>query len=407
MSRKLIFSITAILLINLFNSSVYLHAQDDDFDSDAVSVVEALPDELRPLYEGFNSDVHVPALADFVASEPPWKFCFSDSYQGNPWRVAVRLEFERLVDSYQNAGYIEDFLFLNADNDVPLQNAHILQFVEEGCDIIFSIPGNESGLDEGIQAAFEAGIPVVTGEGSVTNPNAVTVTSNFYQWGFDMATAISEELNGDGNVLLVEGLRGNEIAILQREGALAGFEQFPGINVLGTVNGDWTPNITKQSLREILEFINQPIDGVWTTGSEAQFVAEAFAERGLPPPLITASISGDALAYWHENQDTFRFYGHGNLPDRLSQAMFRVGTRILLGQTPKINIIMLPLPEVSQENLEDWYEPCMQLDSLAIFPIPPDDPTPDWILDAYFEDGETIPAYNYAEIPRACERVDS
>jgi ribose transport system substrate-binding protein len=400
------FLITAVVFVAIYPNGFSVLGQDE-IDPEAQAIIDDLPEDLQTLYVEQGEHIHAADLGNFVTTEPPWKFCFSDSYQGNPWRVAVRQEFERLVQFYQDEGYIEEFAFLDADNDIPLQNAHILQLVEEECDIIFSIPGSADGLDEGINTAFEEGVPFITGEGTVTNPHAITVTSNFYTWGFDMAAGIAEELDGEGNVLLVEGLEGHDIVLLQRQGADAGFELYPDISILGSVNGDWTPDITKNALREILDFIDVPIDAVWTTGSEARFVAEAFEERGLPTPLITASISGDALAYWADHKDTFRFYGHGNLPERLAQAMFRVGVRILLGQTPKLNIMMLPLPEVKQDSLENWYESCMELDTLSIFPIPPTDPTSDELLNAYFENGDVIPEYSYEDTPSPCDETSN
>ncbi|MEO8612153.1 MAG: substrate-binding domain-containing protein [Chloroflexota bacterium] len=393
-----------LLLIILFSASSHiLSAQDDPMISpEAQAVIRSLPEDLQNLYVKVGSSVGVGAYDNFTMPEPPWKFCFSDSYQGNPWRVAVRIEFERLVKVYQDAKLVSEYEFQNANNDVDLQDAQIQQFISDHCNIIFSIPGSTDGHDAVIQTAYDAGIPFITGEGAVTSPLAITVTSNFYTWGFDMATGIAKALNGKGNVLLVEGLKGHNIVILQRQGADAAFAQYPDIKILGSVNGDWTPTITKSVLRDVLGLIHEPVDAVWTTGSEAETVAAVFEERGLSLPLITASISGDALGYWKEHPDDFKFYGHGNLPSRLADGMFKVGVRTLLGQTPKLNVIMVPLPEVTQDTLGKWYQPCMNTEAVSVFPIPPTDPNPDSVLDAYFKNAEAIPDYNYAETPNPC-----
>jgi ribose transport system substrate-binding protein len=392
-----------LLIILLSASGHLLSAQDDPMISPgAQAVIQSLPKDLQNLYVKVGSSVSVGAYNNFTMPEPPWKFCFSDSYQGNPWRVAVRIEFERLVKVYQDAKLVSEYKFQNANNDVDLQNAQIQRFISDHCNIIFSIPGSTDGHDAVIQAAYDAGIPFITGEGAVTSPLAITVTSNFYTWGFDMATGIAKALKGKGNVLLVEGLKGHNIVILQRQGADAAFAQYPDIKILGSVNGDWTPTITKAVLRDVLGLIHEPVNAVWTTGSEAETVAAVFEERGLSLPLITASISGDALGYWKEHPDDFKFYGHGNLPGRLAEGMFKVGVRTLLGQTPKLNVIMVPLPEVTQDTLEKWYQPCMNTEAVSVFPIPPTDPNPDSVLDAYFKNAEAIPDYNYAETPNPC-----
>lgn|SRR5450432_1127389 len=392
-----------LLAVFLYSSNLTVSAQGDSLITpQAQAVINTLPQELQKLYIKVGNPIGVGAYDGFVPPKSPWKFCFSDSYQGNPWRVAVRTEFERLVNLYRGVGLVSDYEFQNANNDVDLQNAQILQFIKDGCSIIFSIPSSTDGHDAVIKAAYDANIPFVTGEGAVTSPLAVTITSNFYTWGFDMANGIAKALNGKGNVLLVEGLRGYNIVNLQRQGADAAFKQYPYIKILGSVNGDWTPTVTRDALRDVLGLIHQPVDAVWTTGSEAQTVAQVFEERGLSLPLITASISGDALGYWKEHPDEFKFYGHGNLPGRLADGMFKVGVRTLLGQTPKLNVIMMPLPEVTQDSLGKWYESCMNTEAVSIFPIPPTDPNPDSILNTYFKNGSEVPDYHYTDTPNPC-----
>jgi ribose transport system substrate-binding protein len=69
--------------------------------------------------------------------------------------------------------------------------------------------------------------------------------------------------------------------------------------------------------------------------------------------------------------------------------------------------MMLPLPEVKQDSLENWYESCMELDTLSIFPIPPTDPTSDELLNAYFENGDVIPEYSYEDTPSPCDETSN
>ena len=94
---------------------------------------------------------------------------------------------------------------------------------------------------------------------------------------------------------------------------------------------------------------------MWTSGSEARIVDEAFA-RGRPAdPLITGSITGDALGYWKENPNEFGSRAMPLLPGWTAQTLFRVGVRVLEGQKPKLNILMIPMPPVQQAELDKWY----------------------------------------------------
>ena len=111
-----------------------------------------------------------------------------------------------------------------------------------------------------------------------------------------------------------------------------------------SVNGNWTANVTKTVVLQTLATNPAPIDAVWTTGSESRVVAEAFAEAGRPAPLITGSITGDALGYWKANPDKYRFEGNAVLPGWTAQTLYRVGLRMLEGQKPKLNVLLDPDP---------------------------------------------------------------
>jgi ribose transport system substrate-binding protein len=141
---------------------------------------------------------------------------------------------------------------------------------------------------------------------------------------------------------------------------------------------------------------------VWTTGSETRVVAESFAEAGRPGPWVSGSVSGDALGYWNENQDTFKFVGHAVLPSWNAQTLVRVTMRLLSGQAPKLSTLMIPIPAVKQDDLPNWYGECMTPDSGSIFPVAPNDPMPEELMNEYFTNGEATPQFDYATTPDPC-----
>lgn len=394
---KTMLRLTVLALLMFAISSVV--AQDTVTPEDLIA---QLPETLQALYANTASPVLPSAYDDFAVVDAPWHWCHSESYQGNPWRVSVTNELQRLADIYIAEGLVSEFEVSDSNGDVAQQNAQIRAFIDKGCDIITSIAGSSTGLDDAIEAAFNAGIPFVTVAGAVTSPYAINVDENYNRWGYDMANAIISELPDGGNVLLVEGIAGHPIVVMERAGADEAFAAAANINIIGSVNGDWTPSVTKSVVLQFLATNPNPVDAVWTTGSESRLVAEAFAEAGRPQPVITSSISGDALGYWHEHQDDFHFTGHAVLPVPTAQALFRVGVRLLMGQHPLLNTLMMPIPPVTPDSLPDWYSECMTVDSVSTFPIPPEDRMPEEVLNAYFANGEAIPFFDYAETPDPC-----
>jgi ribose transport system substrate-binding protein len=365
------------------------------------NLLEGLPDNLKSLYEGQTDTLQPSASDSFKMPPAPWKWCHSESYQGNPWRVALTNELRRLVDVYKAAGRISDFELSDSNGDTSRQIAQIRAFIDKKCSIITLVAGSATGLNDAIEAAYKAGIPVVTISSSVTSPYAINVDSNYARWGYDMASAIKNALGGKGNVLMVEGIAGAPIVALERAGAEKAFKG-SDIKEARSVNGNWTANVTKTAVLQALATTPQKIDAVWTTGSESRVVAEAFAEANRPQPLITGSISGDALGYWKAHPDGYRFDGQAVLPGWNSQALFRVAVRLLEGQQPKLGTLLIPIPAVHQDDLAKWYKACMTPASVSVFPSPPTDPVSDHDLDAFFKKPAAIANYNYADVPDPC-----
>ncbi|AKH99246.1 ABC-type sugar transport system, periplasmic component [Hoeflea sp. IMCC20628] len=361
-----------------------------------------LPGDLPGLYLGASSEIFPSAYDDFKVADGDWKWCHSESYQGNPWRVTVTNELKRLVEGLSDAGINATFEISDSNGDVGQQINQIRTFIDRKCTVITSVVSSSTALNDAIKAAYDAGIPFITAAGAVTSPYAINVDSNYYRWGYDMIEAIAKTAGEDATIMMVEGLAGHPIVLQEKAGADAALAEHPGIKVARTVNGNWTANVTKSVLLQALATYPGQVDAVWTTGSESRTVAEAFKQAGRDAPLITGSITGDALGYWNENKDTYRFEGHGVLPHMTAQTLFRAAVRVLQGQAPKLNTLMVPLPVISGSDLAGMYESCMTPDAVSVFPVPATDPLPADQMDGYFKNPAPVPGWDYAKSPKAC-----
>jgi ribose transport system substrate-binding protein len=363
--------------------------------------IDTLPPELKALYTE-SIPVAPSGFDGFKMPAKPWKWCHSESYMGNPWRVSMTNELKRLVDSAIAKGDAVSFELSDSNGDVPQQIAQMRAFIDKGCSVITTIAGSSTGLNDVIEAAFKAGIPVVTTASAVTSPYALNIQHNHNVWGYDMGKGIGEQLGGKGNVLMVEGIPGSPIVEHENAGGYRAFAEYPGLNILGKVSGNWTANVTKNVVLQTLATNPAPIDAVWTTGSETRVIAEAFEEAGRPQPLITGSMSGDALGYWKDHKDSFRYYGGAILPTIAAQNAFRATVRLLDGQEPIVNTLLVPVPEIKQEDLGNWAAPCMTVETGSTFPISPKEPLSEEGMNGYFRNGAPTPLYNYASTPNPC-----
>jgi ribose transport system substrate-binding protein len=328
--------------------------------------------------------------------------CFADSYEGNAWRLQVRKGMDILTKRFKAAGKTTGTLLVSVSNgNVALQNSQIRTFIDKGCSAILSIPESATGINAAIKAAYDKGIPFVALAGAVTSPYAINVDSNYYVWGRDMAEGIVRALGGHGNVVMVKGIEGQPVAVAENQGAAAVWAANPGIHVIAEVNGNWTPSVTKTAVLEVLSTHPQKIDAVWTTGSELLQVAQAFEQAHRPVPMMTASPKGDSLGYLHAHPNV-KYFGGAVLPSWTAETASRVAIRLLEGQRPKLNTLMVPIPVASNANVNKYWRPCMTESATDIFPVAPSDPLPESLMNGYFKNGRATPPYQYAVLTNPC-----
>ena len=367
--------------------------------ADAQAVIDALPTELKSQYEGVANSIESSPYSDFQKVEGPWKVCYSESYQGNPWRVALANEMKRLADQYKKEGLVASFQMSVSENDVARQNQQIRQFVSQKCSVIMVVAGSSTALNQAIGTAKNAGIPVVTIAGSVTTTDAVNVDSNYAVLGADLATSVSKVSD---NVLMVKGIEGSPIAIQQNDGAKAVWSK-TGTKIASEVNGNWTPSVTKEAVLNALTTSPGKIGAVWTTGSETAVISKAFMDSKRPAPLITGSISGDALGFWKENPDYFKFEGVALVPSWTAQTGFNVAMRIMDGKGPLLSTLEVPIPKVTMDDFSTMWRSCMTTDASSIFPVASKDPLPSELMDAYFKTPGKVGPFEYSQTPDPCK----
>jgi ribose transport system substrate-binding protein len=341
------------------------------------------------------------AYNGFKAVNPRWSLCFADSYEGNAWRLQVRKGMENLTAQFKTAGKVSGLQVSVSNGNVALQNSQIRGFINKGCNAILSIPESATGINAAIKAAYGKHIPFLSLAGAVSSPYAINVDSNYYVWGRDMAQGIVKALNGKGNVVMVKGIEGQPVAVAENQGADAVWKANPGINVIAQVNGNWTPSVTKSVLLQVLSTHPQKIDAVWTTGSELLQVAQAFEQAHRTVPVITGSPKGDSLSYLHAHPKV-GYVGGAVLPSWTAETAFRVAIRMLQGQHPKLNTLMVPIPPTSNAVVNKLWKPCMTQSSTDIFPVAPSDPLPEKLMNGYFTNGKATPPYTYSTVANPC-----
>lgn len=312
-----------------------------------------LPPEVQKAYEGLDSKVLTgpSTLGDFKPKKgPPWTVGFASSYSGNTWRAAGMDRLMKvLVPEAQKAGLIKDVIITQSDLKDAVQIQQIRQLVDQGADIIFLCCSNLTALNKSIKYAHSKGVPVVSYDGFVTAPEAISVTPNFVDGGYQIAKSVIEKMGGKGNLLMVSGIAGVNTSDSFDTGALKAISEYPDIKLVGTVQGNWTDQVAQVEVQKFLATHPEPIDGIVIQSPEIG-VIQALLQSGRPVPKISIQGSYGAACYWRQHPE-IADTGYYIWPPAAEMSFgWNVVLRILEGQGPKIQTIARPVMKYSIED---------------------------------------------------------
>ena len=170
------------------------------------------------------------------------------------------------------------------------QIQQIDSLVGTGIDLLIVAPNQVSTISPAIDRAYDKGIPVIVFERK-TNTNKYTayMGADNYEMGHLMGEYIATRLNDRGRIIEVMGLKGSSPAIERHNGFREAIAQHPGIQVVATLQGDWTEPTAHNTVKQWLDMNkdSEKIDLVFGMNDRTAMGArKAFEEAGRALPLF-------------------------------------------------------------------------------------------------------------------------
>lgn len=262
-----------------------------------------------------------PAAGPTAPATKKVKIALSNSFIGNQWRVEMENVFKAACAMSPYVEQVECTIF-NAGNDVSTQSRQISNLISQGVDGIVINAASTSGLNGVVQQACDRGIVVVSFDNTVDAQCGLTVNTDQVKFGQQLAQFIVDELNGQGNVVMVTGVAGTGADNDRNKGAKEVFAANPGIKVVATYSGMWDSATAQRVTSAQLPSLPK-IDGVWVSGG-TDGVIKAFGAAKRPMPVF----GGEA-------ENGFRKYMAGTLTPKV--------TGMSIGQPPYLSVISLEL----------------------------------------------------------------
>ncbi|MEH7830343.1 alpha/beta hydrolase [Gemmobacter denitrificans] len=178
----------------------------------------------------------------------------------------------------------DQYVILDAQSSAEKQRSDVAHLIEQGASAIIIIPQDPGSLDDLIESAISKGIPIVSYETPIANPDVFHVAYDIEEAGRIQARALLEVaptgsyvfMNGQSSDLNAEFLRRGQMDVLGS--AIARGD----IQIVGDAYVDgWRPENAQRQMEQILTTSDSRVDAVLTAGGGISTgVSNAIIEFG-------------------------------------------------------------------------------------------------------------------------------
>ncbi|MDD4112242.1 MAG: sugar ABC transporter substrate-binding protein [Herbinix sp.] len=183
---------------------------------------------------------------------------------------------------------------LGGDNDVTKQVAQIEDFISQGVDAIVVQAVDTTGIVTAVEEANEAGIPVFTTAETPTGGDIVcSISFDSYESGYNGGTYIADVLGGEGKVVELVGVLGQETSREKSRGFAEAIEKFDGIEILSSQPAEYDRATAMNIMENWLQTYDQ-IDAVYAANDEMALGAmQAIEAAGINDIFVMGNDGTD------------------------------------------------------------------------------------------------------------------
>ena len=294
------------------------------------------------------------AMSFGLAQNKTIRIGISNGFVGSEWRTQMLDNIKAVVEDYKKAGINVELVIQSADVDVQGQIQQIRNLINAKVDGILINPNSQTGLNQVIKEATDAGIKVVVVDQEVSAPTAINVAIDQRAWAKNKMDWLAKTLGGKGNIVIINGIAGHPANEARVAGINDALKNYPGLKVLNSTNADWDQAKGQQVMSSLLA--SQPnIDGVFTQDGMGQGVLRALlAAKPQKMPVVSGEAYVGYMKLWTEikkNYPNFKSYGLAN-PPGVGASGLRVLVNLVQGKQlkdgvlkgPYKNTIYVPIP---------------------------------------------------------------
>jgi len=265
-----------------------------------------------------------------AAGQAGMRIGFSVSTQVNPF-------YKAMADGVRDQAKAEGFevTVLNAEDKLEKQIADVEDLIQKKIDVLI-INATHDGAAAVLNKAADAGIPVITLQRGVPGAKVVShIGTDNVVIGREGAEWVAKKLNGQGNVVVMEGIPGAASSEDRKKGSAGIWPKYPGIKIVAQQTGKYDRAVALGVMENIIQA--QPkIDAIFCYNDEMAMGALAAVKAAKRTDI---QITGfDAI------KDAVAAIEKGEITMTLALPMFDMGrTAVTYGRWLKSGEMTVPL----------------------------------------------------------------
>ena len=167
------------------------------------------------------------------------------------------------MEAFAAANDIE-LLWNSANNDVATQASQVESLINQGVDAIIIVPVQADSLQPQLEAAQEAGIPVLAVNTTLSNEELITsaVLPDDVAAGAQEMQMMADKLGGKGNIVILQGPLGSSPELDRTEGINSVLANYPDIKVLAIDTANWAREEAVNKVKNWISSFGDDIDGI-------------------------------------------------------------------------------------------------------------------------------------------------
>jgi ribose transport system substrate-binding protein len=299
------------------------------------------------------------AISPAAAQTKKFKIYLSQSYVGNDWQSEATNMVTAMAKYYED---VVDFQIQVAGPVAQKQIQQINAMVSAGANAIVMYPISPTALNAAIKNACSKGVVVVAYDSVVTEPCAYNVHPDQYVLASTGAEYVAKKIGYKGNLLYVTGVPGTSTDTERNRGYRETVAKYPGLKIVGEVNGMWSLAITEKVISEFMATHKwSDIDGIIGSGGGWTGWQQQLAAGNRLTPYGTDGANGTRVAMLPKGSipDATMPYAPIGAPaislesPPMSGALaLKIALKVLQGDKSIPKDTVIPLPMVTSENIK-------------------------------------------------------